>query len=181
MPDPLAFEPLDDAADPWVMALTRTETKILNPDLSFYKYCVSAFGKAPTVYAHTAPNSMDSMIYDPPPAGCPAVILETSNALPGQDRGAGNERWYFNLNVYAKFVLADGAQVKAIRAFHELIRTVMRGWRTGQLDPLSTIGQAGYSMLQGDLTPEFSRPTVGMLIGRAGFGLRFVFAENILG
>lgn len=181
MPDPLAFEPLSDAADPWVMALTRLEEKILNPDLSFYKYCVSAFEKAPTVFAHTAPNSAVSPIYDPPIDYCPAIVLDTSNAQPGEDHGAGAEKWFFNVSVAAKFVLLDGSQTKAIRAFHELIRTVMRGWRTGTLDPLSTIGSAGYYLLQGDLTPEFARPQGGLLMGRAGFGLRFAFNENILG
>lgn len=181
MPDPLAFEPLSDAADPWVMALTRLETKIKNADLSFAKYCQATWSRAPMVFAHTEPNGPNIPIYDPPLDLCPAVVLETSNTLPGQDGGAGSERWYFSVMLYAKFLVKDGDQTKCIRAFHELIRTVMRGWRTGTLDPLSTIGNAGYDMLQGDLTPEFARPGGGMLVGRAAFGLRFRFAENILG
>lgn len=178
-----AFEPLADNADSWVLALERLKSKILDPNLSFYKYCVAATGynRAPKVFMHEGAGA-DAVVYDPKPDDCPAVLLETTSALPPEDRGAGVERWSFAVMVYFKAFVRDGDQRKMIRGFHELIRTVFRDWRaTGPLDELSNIPGCGYHMISGDLTPEFARPGTGMLIGRAAFALRFTFTEVILG
>lgn len=178
----LTLEPLSDATDPWVLAIERLETKIKNPDLSFYKHSVTAFGRGPKVFALAAPGP-DAMVYDPSPDDCPAVVIETSNPGAVEDRGAGAERWPFSLNVFWKGYAADGNKKKLLRNFHELLRTVFCGWRQGQLDPLSTIlgAAGGYTLLPSDLTPEIARPSVGMMVGRGAFGVRFVFAESILG
>lgn len=178
----LTLEPLNDNADPWVMAIERLEAKILNPDLSFYKHSMSAFGHAPKVFALTPPGA-DAMVHDPALDDCPAVVIETSNPGSAEDHGAGNERWPFSMNVFWKGHAPDGDKKKLLRNFHELIRTVFCGGRQGQLDPLSNIlgGGGGYFLLPSDLTPEIATPGVGMLVGRGAFGVRFLFTETILG
>lgn len=179
---PLTLEPLTDATDPWLQAIERLESKIKDPNLSFYKYCVTAFGKGPEVFALAGPGP-DANVFDPDIDRCPAVVLDLQNSGQAEDRGPGAERWPLVIGVFFKAVAKDGIKKKLVRAFHELIRTTFAGWRTGTLDPLSTIigGGGAYALLPSDLTPEISRPTVGLLIGRGAFGVRFVFSESILG
>lgn len=177
----LTLEPLADNNDPWVIALERLEAKILNPDLSFHKFCMSAWGVAPRVFSLASENSADNMVYDPPLDKCPAVVLEVSNPGITEDRGAGAELWPFTIGVYYKAWARDGRKVPLLRGFKELIRTVFCGWRTGTMDPLSNIGTGGYTLLPTDLTPEISRPSGGMLVGKGAFALRFIFSERILG
>lgn len=176
----LTLDPLADADDPWLQALERMEAKIKNPDLSFSKYCLTAFGKAPEVFALAGPGP-DAVVFDPDLDRCPAVVLDIQNTGRPEDRGAGAERWPFTIGVYFKAVAKDGNKKKLVRAFHELLRTTFCGWRTGTLDPLSTIGTGNYYIIPSDLTPEIARPTVGLLVGRGAFGVQFIFAENILG
>lgn len=176
----LTLEPLNDAADPWLMALDRLKAKILSTDLSFYKYCLTAFGRAPQVFALEPPGPND-MVFDPNPDLCPAVVLDFQNPGVPEDHGAGAERWPLTIGVYFKAMAPNGDKRAAVRAFHELLRTTFRGWRTGTMDPLSTITNGPYSLLPSDLTMEFSRPGGGMTIGRGAFGVRFSFTENILG
>ena len=123
----------------------------------------------------------DAMVFDPDLDRCPAVVLDLQNTGHPEDRGAGAERWPFTVGIYFKGFAKDGIKRKLVRAFHELIRTVFCGWRTGTMDPLSTIAGGGYYLIPSDITPEISRPTTGLLCGRGAFGVRFVFAENILG
>jgi hypothetical protein len=177
---PLTLAPLNDAADPWVMALERLETKIKDTNLSFSQYCVTAFGKQPKVFALAAPGA-DAMVADPSLDDCPAVVLDIAPTGQPEDHGAGGERWPFTIGVYFKGFATDGNKKKLLRAFHELIRTVFCGWRTGTLDPLSTIGTGNYYMIPSDITPQIATPAVGLLVGRGAFGVRFTFAENILG
>lgn len=176
----LTLEPLVDADDPWLQALDRLKAKILSPDLSFYKYCLTAFGRAPKVLALEPPGA-DAMVFDPNPDDCPAVVLDFQNTGAPEDRGAGAERWPLTIGVYYKAFAVNGDKRPLIRGFHELLRTVFCGWRTGTMDPLSSIADGGYSLLPSDLTPEISRPATGMLCGRGAFGIKFVFAETILG
>jgi hypothetical protein len=177
----LTLEPLADNADPWVIALERLEAKILDTNLSFYKVCVTKFGRGPRVYAHKGAGP-EAEVYDPDVDKCPAVVLETTNPGQMEDHGAGAERWPFTVMLYFKAFAKDGDQRVILRAFHELIRTVFVGWRTGTMDPLSTIpGGTGYGPMPGDLTPEISRPSTGLLCGRGAFAVRFSFTENILG
>ena len=175
------LEPLADGADPWVIALERLEAKIKATNLSFYKYCVAKFGRGPKVLAHKGAGA-DSAVYEPSIDDCPAVVLETTSAAPPTDHGAGAERWQFTVMLYFKCFVRDGDQRKMISAFHELIRTVFRSWRaTPALDELSTIPGCGYHFISGDLTPEFSRPGTGGLVGKAAFAVQFTFSEIVLG
>lgn len=177
---PLTLEPLADGTDGWVLALERLAEKIKDPNLSFYKYCMTAFGKAPKTFALEEPGP-NAMVFDPQPSDCPAVVLDIQNPGNPEDHGAGAERWPFTVGVYFKAFAKDGNKKALLSAWHELIRTVFCGWRQGQLDILSSIAGGGYSLLPTDLTPEISRPQTGMLMARAGFAVRFLFAETILG
>ena len=176
----LTLDPLVDDNDPWLQALVRMEAKIKNPDLSFFKYCLAAFDKEPEVFSLASAGG-DSLIFDPDIDRCPAVVLDIQNSGQPEDRGAGAERWPFVIGVYFKAFAKDGIKTKLLRGFHELVRTVFCGWRTGTLDPLSTIGTGNYYMIPSDLTPEISRPTTGLFMGRGAFGVKFTFAETILG
>lgn len=177
---PLTLEPLQDSEDKWVLALERLSAKIKDPNLSFHKYLVAKGFPAPNVFDHTA-TGVGDQVFDPPRDLCPAVVLYTTPTLPGEDRGAGNERWYFDVGILFKIFVPEKDQRIAIRAMHELIRTVFAGWRTGTLDPLSTIPGVGYQNLTQDVAPVFMQPSVGSSIGRATMTLRFSFAEAIYG
>lgn len=176
----LTLDPLADEDDRWLMAIDRLAAKLRNPDLSFHKYLVANGFEAPNVFEHRGVNFGDQL-WDPPLDLCPAVVILATPSSPPQDRGAGDERWYFNVLVNFKIWVKDSDQKKALRAYHELIRTIFAGWRPGTLDPLSTIPGVGYHAITSDLSVVLLTAQSGGQVGRASFVLQFSIHERILG
>lgn len=178
----MPLEPLAEGSDRWVTIIETLATKIADTTLSFHKYLVNVLGMpAPKVFTHFGlaagvPN------YDPPLDQCPAVVLQTVNTDPVNDRGSGSERWTFSVLLYFKMEMRDGDQRKPIRANHELIRTLLYGWRgPGPTDPLGVIPGVGKYEIVGDISPQLGIPAVGYTVARTMFTLRFDVFETILG
>ena len=171
----LTLEPLSE--DPWGLIVDTLKTKIENSDLSFVKYLDSIGLNDLNVYHQRAPGKFG---WDPPISKCPAIILLASAFPSVDDRGAGDERWYFSVTVLFKMPVRRDAQ-EAFQACHELIRTIFAGWRPGTLDPLSTIDGVGAYAIDGNIAPDIADPESGRGVARLAFDLRFRLNQQILG
>lgn len=176
----LTLEPL--ASDPWGAIVTALANKIKDPNLSLHKYLTAQGQPALRVFTQMAPSPGErNNQWDPPLDRCPAVVLMSSAFPFADDRGVGDERWYFAVTVMFKMRLPGGDATSGFQACHELIRTIWAGNRTGSLDPLQAVnGVAGYSV-EGNLTPEISTEVAGRVVARVAFDIRFRLNARIFG
>lgn len=173
------LEPLADSADAWVLVVEKLRDKIKDPTLSFYKYLVAKGYTIPKVYERWGPSATQPML-DPPLSECPAVTLDAYNTDFVDDRGSGDERWFFSVAVAFKIEVKNQDARVPIRATHELLRTIFHKWRgLGPSDPMFVPGLANYE-IEGNIAPTYFSGG-GILTARTRFGLRFTFSETILG
>ena len=177
---PLTLEPLTNGQDPFTLIMDALEAKIGDTDLSFYKYLDSLGTPLKNIYTQREPGGSKNG-WDPPRSKCPAVVLLASAFPPAEDRGIGDERWYFAVTILFKMSLKNQNATPAFQASYELIRTLMAGWRTPQLDPLGSVPGVCTYEIDGNVTPHISDEESGRSVAKMAFDIRFQFNKNILG
>lgn len=178
----LTLEPL--ATDPWGAIVTALANKIKDTNLSLHKYLTAQGHPTLKVFTQMAPAPGEkNNQWDPPLSACPAVVLMSSAFPFADDRGVGDERWYFAVTVMFKMRLTGGDATPGFQACHELIRTIWAGNRTGSLDPLQAVagGAVGGYSVEGNLTPEISTEASGRSVARVAFDIRFRLNQRIFG
>jgi hypothetical protein len=168
-----------DPTPPFSAILDALSGKIGDANLSFAKYLASQSLPAVKVFDQTV-EADRAHAYDPPLSLCPAVTLLTSGFPPVQDRGVGSEIWHFEVAVLFKMELPQKDSRIGLDAFWELVRTVMAGNKTPQIDPLGQIsGMADYD-IRDEISPPTSSERDGFRVARGMFVVRFRIAERVL-
>lgn len=151
---PLDFIPIDQ--NPWVKVLDQVRLQIADEDLSFHKFCVATFAKAPRVFARYGTGD-NAAYWDVPLTDCPSVLLTSINTPFVPDQGAGYEEWRLAFSITVKFELRDRDQRKAIAGNYELLRTINHKFRgPGTLNRIRSSGGVKNMEFRGDMTPEIA-------------------------
>lgn len=151
----MAMDYIPVADNPWVKVLEAIRAQIADDALSWHKFCVAIFGKAPKTFARYSTEN-NAAYWDPPLTDCPAVLITAINTPPLEDLGAGNEQWHLSFAMTVKAELRDRDQRKGLAANYELLRTLMHDFRNGPLNRIRAAGGASVVFI-GDLTPQIAQ------------------------
>lgn len=174
--DPIAGD------SPFALLLVGLRNKIEDTNLSFQKFLAAEGQAAVTVFDQTSEDD-GRQAYDPPLSMCPAVVLVGGITPPGEDRGRGNEKWFYEIAVMLKMEAVDKDVRMPLNAFWELIRTCAVGVKQPQNDQhlgpsaIPSIADYGFGS---QITPPQTDARDGFRAARGHFILRFRLSDTVL-